>query len=224
MYCTRELHAAIYGDRLHTREQLKQHVMLFDKTLVVSQGDVVRGYTNDFVRDLDFLYSQGLLCEVQIDVEADIAFHPSEIPISPSLRPFVVGDILVRHVVAEASDPDCDVVGVYEFSHTHPPTSVPGLAKKSSVETAMSVGLGMVPIPDDTCAFEDILNFKTDLRDKEWGYRRFLKALATQSKTASEIRDEIEWMLNEYAKAMKLHRLKTKQTYVGVLWNRPTFR
>ena len=52
--------------------------------------------------------------------------------------------------------------------------------------------------------------------DKQWGFRRFLKGLSTKTMTAPEIRDEIEWTVNEYKKAMAVHRLKSKLSFVEV--------
>jgi hypothetical protein len=62
----------------------------------------------------------------------------------------------------------------------------------------------------------DILNFRAELRDKRWAFNRFLRTLATKKQSESEIRDEIEWMVNEYTKAMNIHRIKMSQSFIDV--------
>jgi hypothetical protein len=57
---------------------------------------------------------------------------------------------------------------------------------------------------------EYVCNFASGC--KLWAFRRFLRGLAGTTKTEPEIRDEIEWSLNEYQRAMNLHRLKTTRS------------
>jgi hypothetical protein len=86
-------------------------------------------------------------------------------------------------------------------------------AKKKSIESVLEVALTALPAPDESSAWEDILNFKADLHDKQWGFRRFLRSLSLKQPTESEVRDEIEWMVNEYAKAMHVHNLKASPAF-----------
>lgn len=214
----RELHGIVSGDRLNSQEDLKRYLILFDKLRVVwmGGGPAIYGYVDGFTRDLEYLSSKGIIVHVT-NVESDnVKFHPSEIPISPSLRQLRIGDILVRHVVAKALDQECDVAGIYTLGPCAPLNPDTGGLKGSSVETALSVGLGVLPTPDETSALEDIFNFKNEMRDKRWGFRRFIKTLATKQQTESEIQDEIEWMLNEYSNAMKIHHLKASQSFFEV--------
>lgn len=64
-----------------------------------------------------------------------------------------------------------------------------------------------------SCAWEDILNFKAELHDKQWAFRRFLNTLALKQHNEPEVADEIEWMVNEYSKAMKVHNLKASPAF-----------
>jgi hypothetical protein len=77
----------------------------------------------------------------------------------------------------------------------------------------LSVAFEYFPLPDEASAWQDILEFKAESRDKIWGFRRFLQSLAAKKKTESEVRDEIEWLLNEYKKALDLHNLKTSNGF-----------
>ena len=47
-------------------------------------------------------------------------------------------------------------------------------------------------------------------------FRRWLQSLSTKQLTEAEIRDEIEWTLNEYANARKIHKIKASQSFVDV--------
>jgi hypothetical protein len=74
----------------------------------------------------------------------------------------------------------------------------------------------MFPVPSDDCSWQDILDFKAETHKKQWGFRRFLRDLTTKRQTEAEIRDDIEWSLDEYTKAMKRHQLKTGTTFMDV--------
>jgi hypothetical protein len=49
-----------------------------------------------------------------------------------------------------------------------------------------------------------------------WDFRRFFQNLANKAQTAPEIRDEIEWLANEYKKAMDTNRIKASQSFIDV--------
>jgi hypothetical protein len=72
----------------------------------------------------------------------------------------------------------------------------------------IAVALEELPVPNDECSWQEIIEFKEALRDKQWGFRRFLNALATKRQIEAEIRDEIEWTVNEYAKEMDRFKMK----------------
>jgi hypothetical protein len=86
----------------------------------------------------------------------------------------------------------------------------------TGVHTVVRVAVNSLPVPDDQCAWQDILDFRTEQRDKLWAFRRFLRGLTTKAQTESEIQDDIEWTLNEYAHSMKVHNLKASQSFVDV--------
>jgi hypothetical protein len=87
---------------------------------------------------------------------------------------------------------------------------------KQSLQTVMQVALTGMPLPGETVAWRDIFDFKTQARDKQWGFRRFLTALSTKQQTPAEIRDDIEWTANEYAKAKEIHHIKASQSFVEI--------
>lgn len=76
-------------------------------------------------------------------------------------------------------------------------------------------------IPDDSCSWQDILDFKVESRDKQWPFKRFLNTLAPKHQNEADIQDEIEWMLNEYRKAMEVHHIKVSWSFVDVFVTSP---
>jgi hypothetical protein len=79
-----------------------------------------------------------------------------------------------------------------------------------------SIALNTLPTPGEEASWQDIFEFKKENHDKQWAFRRFLHNMATKKLTAAEISDEIEWSLNEYSKAMELHRIRAAQSFVDV--------
>jgi hypothetical protein len=83
-------------------------------------------------------------------------------------------------------------------------------------EVVLKVALNQFPTPGPMSAWHDILEFKQEMQDKQWEFRRFMNSLATKKQTEGEIRDDIEWTLNEYRKAMEIHHLKVGNSLVEV--------
>lgn len=82
------------------------------------------------------------------------------------------------------------------------------------METVLSIALQALPTPDENCAWQDILDFKAEMHDKEWMFRRFLHTLATTKQSQAEIRDDLEWSLNEYTKEMDRFKLKRSISFI----------
>ena len=83
-----------------------------------------------------------------------------------------------------------------------------GTSQRTRKENIFRVALEKFPVPHEDSAWQDINDFKKELRDKQWAFRRFLCTLCTKEQTESEIRDDIAWFLNDYSSAMKLHGMK----------------
>jgi hypothetical protein len=82
--------------------------------------------------------------------------------------------------------------------------------------TAFHIALEALPTPDSSVAWQDIIDFKEDSKGKLWALRRFLHSLATKEQNEALIRDELEWTINEYSKAMQIHKMKASQSFVDV--------
>lgn len=134
-----------------------------------------------------------------------------------SLRHKIAVDATVRRLSIMLNEKEVESVPIYR-------TQFPSLVKESRTNSVLprtrmevlSVALDALPSPGQDSSWESILDLNEELHDKRWAFRRFLKTLATKEMTGPEIRDEIEWMVNEYSKAMEIHRIKASQSFVDV--------
>ena len=87
----------------------------------------------------------------------------------------------------------------------------------SSSEVALRVVLDSLPVPSETCPWDEIIDYKGERGNELWGLRRFLRSLSEKHYTEAELRDEIEWSLYQYQSAMEIHRLKTTPTALELI-------
>jgi hypothetical protein len=99
---------------------------------------------------------------------------------------------------------------------TELPARVLQVRSQKTIKPVLQLAMEMLPVPSDDNSFEDFISFRLAERDKLWAFRRFLNSLATKALSEAEIRDELEWSLNEYTKAMKLHNLRAGAGFVEV--------
>src|SRR5262249_42908301 len=93
------------------------------------------------------------------------------------------------------------------------------LERKDDVEQrriVLRIATDLLPSPSADSSWERILDFKAEMHDKEWAFRRFVKSLATKKQDTQGIRDDFEWTINEYQKAMQIHRIKASQSFVDL--------
>jgi hypothetical protein len=160
---------------------------------------------------LQYLLRRGVLDPNPTEQPND-PLDPAEVPTTQPAKQLFLGDRYVRSVVRKIIDPDHDVVGIYSLSpwvSEHAPDE-----KKQAAGIALRVGFDALPAPGMDSSIDDILNFKQDLRNQQWGFRRFLKGLATKEQTEAEIKDELEYLTRQYTKAMELHRLKMSKSFI----------
>jgi hypothetical protein len=120
----------------------------------------------------------------------------------------VINDLILRGISAQL-DHEHDTVPICQADL---PDSLTRIVKPQAFHAVIHVAIEALPTPGDDCAWQDILDFKAEAHDKQWSFRRFLKTLATKQQSESEVRDDIEWMVSEYGKAMALHKLKASKT------------
>ena len=112
-----------------------------------------------------------------------------------------------RHLKKKSTDSDIvpirTVEGISEYPYA-----------VTKPEIVLSVAIQALPVPGQMSAWQDILNFKQEMNKKQWCFRRFVHSLATKEQTEAEIRDDIEFTLNEYAEAMRIHQIKAETSFL----------
>jgi hypothetical protein len=142
-----------------------------------------------------------------VDEQANLAFS------GRSITPEALSDFELRLWSTKISQERsaADVVPICEASI--PDQYLKGINQKGNV---LEVAMKHFPIPGPMNSWQDILDFKSEMHDKQWHFRRFLSTLAGKNQAEAEIRDDLEWTLNEYRRAMKIHRLKAGDTFMEV--------
>jgi hypothetical protein len=84
----------------------------------------------------------------------------------------------------------------------------------SAKQNVLQVAMQQFPVPGEMSAWQDIFEFKREMHDQQWNFRRFMGTLATKKQTEAEIRDDIEWTLNEYTKEMDRFKVKRSVSFM----------
>lgn len=237
-YTMRELHGVI-SLTPHAVSVIKRHAFIFDRFHLTDLDRELSWTLKDEVAaslnaDLAFLQDRKLITwlphrkatlkQTKVETEAYMQYIASlsedilnavvagsEDTAKPLHALTVINDLILRGLSAQLSqDNDYDTAPICQAEL---PDSLTQSVNSQASHTVIRVAMEAFPSPDVDCAWQDILDFKTETRDKQWGFRRFLKTLATKQQSESEIRDDIEWMIKEYSNAIALHRLKTSKTF-----------
>jgi hypothetical protein len=223
---------------------LKRHLLLFDKIYPV---EFVRlepvGFEIDSaeVADLDFLRERGVIgnfdlkkmieAMMQATLSVDKRFleehkASSDVDKDPvealrnfaskakeMLTPDLRSDEMVRYLCAHLREEDSTANVVPVCKSTLPSQ----LKVEGMSENLLSVTLNAFPLPDEMTSWQDILDFKSDMHNKQWTFRRFLEDLATKKLSAMEVKDRIEYSLNEYSQGMRHRHIKIIHSSVAAL-------
>jgi hypothetical protein len=232
----RELHAVTSVFDASEVHLLKHKALLFDKiylTELLGDGKKVEQFSPETRAEIDFLRQIGLVdgrfSQVGNDDAASLLLRGSEEFRDRRASVNNHERRAVRDIRASLQDGQirawlkwmqrdeaADLVPIYWAS---PPALADALIHQEgnkSDQTVLQVALAQFPVPSTTCSWEQILDFKSEMHDKNWAFRRWLHSLSTKQLTAAEIRDEFEWMLNEYRKAMEIYHAKASTSFVDV--------
>jgi hypothetical protein len=227
---------ALLFDKLH----------LFDSVLLNLFGNLPRdhGVPKEVLTDLEFLQSRELVSRFsvggsrpffkngQLCLTDDIdAKNIEETPYEDGVKELAASGCISANLFDALRSDQCarilsahleqvsniDTAPICRVS----PSEIAALFESSvrattQVHTVLRVALAAFPVPDDTSAWQDIIDFKSALYDKQWSFRRFLSTLATKQQTEAEIRDDIDWLANEYKRFMEIHHIKADQSFVEV--------
>lgn len=225
----RELQGVMYAGRSYIN--MKRRALLFDKFQIWRYGGAENERPPEFEAEIAFLKDLGIVGAPSLDAHdfedatsraaacyAERSGFFAEACDEHTGRLLVIGnnvnirDCGSRAIAAKVREKsDCDVIPICEIE-------LPAELNASEYPVMgdiVTVGIESLPTPDDSCAWQDIVDFKEEMKGKLWGFRRFLYSLATKGQTEAEIRDDIEWSLNEYTKAMDRFRLKRSISFMG---------
>jgi hypothetical protein len=221
----RELHGVAISSMAFFGPELKQRALLFDKFHLWPSIDYInRVWSPELVAEITFLQKAGFLldapCVVVGDEAAGAAWTadttpPDDYVDDPTLP---LGEQLVGYAASRRLAVQLNENAKIEAV----PVFVNGLLERTrhmpspGAENVLSVALKALPAFHEDCAWDAILDFKSELKDKQWGLRRWLHSVATKNLTEAEVQDELEWLLNEYTKAMTIHHIKAAQSFVDV--------
>lgn len=228
MASMRELHGVIEPSQYFSTFALKQQAFLFDKLHMIGLEGFIAGaeaaaedfgYSPEFTTELQFLRSVKFLNAVdwpRINKLVKATHKNGIVPDQgrPQLRSRSLIDLFSRDLEAKG----IEAVGIFNSRRKvnfGSPLNKSG-REQVQVGRVLQVAFSALPVPHEDCPWQDILEFRNEVRDKKWAFRRFLKSLATKELAELELREEVEWMVSEYTKAMQIHRLKASRGFIDV--------
>jgi hypothetical protein len=225
----RDLHGVL-GIEIGDVDHLKAHALLFDKFRFFSfsrRRDFPYTIPEEHLANFSFLCERGVLEFVnedflqgwknQDDLTKELSNFDTVIkamtkPRDPGLLMHYGNDLFSRMLALH--------IGKSSTALTVPicrgdlPIEVVNDQLFSSSETVLRVALQAFPVPGKDASWQDILDFREEARNKQWGFRRFLRDLAGKKLSEAEIKDDIEWSANEYGGAMKRFKLKQRPGFI----------
>lgn len=217
----RELHGVIHPFLL-TRLNLKRYAFIFDKVHVVGSEDIFwtfRNYSNSepgrrHLADWEFLVASGFLVRHEYWFEPSKALYSKDPEVSSRELEYISenADMEIRDVACTLEKEGHHSVPIV----FRPLNDLPDSKTRFNSIMTLRVATNTLPVPHADSPWEDILAFQHEMRTQQWAFRRFLSATATKVKTEPEIADEIEWMVEQYSKAMAIYKLKASQSFVDV--------
>jgi hypothetical protein len=230
----RELHGVL---STFSARNLKREALIFDKFHLWRTVDDPAGLhkqPEDFDNELSYLMLQGMVVDstpvllnnapdgsatLMQATERKIAHVTAPILYDPaSGKPgrlrlaaasMFANDAVTRLLSSTLAErTNVDLVPICELS----PLEVDPDSERA--ENVLTVSLGAFPVPDDQTPWQDIIDFKLESHDKIWAFKRFVNTLATKKQTDVETRDDIEWSLNEYTKAMDRFKIKRSASFI----------
>lgn len=75
----------------------------------------------------------------------------------------------------------------------------------------VSLTFNVLPIPDDSVAWEQIIEYRSDpdSKSKFLALRHWMSEVTRAGLTPAEVEEKLEYLINQYRQHMRLHRMKT---------------
>jgi hypothetical protein len=80
-----------------------------------------------------------------------------------------------------------------------------------------------LPLPDNSTPWEQIIDFRDDSKSRQHliSLRRWIRKLSSETLTTQEIHEELEYLINEFSKSMKLNKMKSNKRTIETLIKLP---
>jgi hypothetical protein len=120
--------------------------------------------------------------------------------------------ISIKMMYFEKTD-SLSLIPYYEF---------PNIPSSRKSEVA-KITITKLPIPDENTSWEQILDFRNDPNNQSalLNLRRWMRKVSSENLSSVEIEEELEWLLDEYQRNIKLHKIKSDTNMMEVLIKSP---
>jgi len=212
-----------------THPNLKQRALLFDAMHVIGLNNAMQHLDRVLARhaelggesnwperraELEYLIERGFLIDEKSHEQPTEVSQQgfSEDEQEMALRRWL--SLAVRSVASNLELKSMRAVPVYDsidqfhFGNINQST---GNLRSADV---LTVALEAFPVPGGDSSWADILDFKAAQQNNRWAFRRFLHDVVSERQTEAEIRDDIEWTINEYTKELDRFQLKRSVTFM----------
>jgi hypothetical protein len=95
----------------------------------------------------------------------------------------------------------------------------PGTSKSAVI----SVVIDQLPIPDNNIPWEQIIDYRNDSKNQEAlvALRKWINKISIGSFSATEIEEELEWLMNQFNRNMRLARMKANNACLETIIKAP---
>lgn len=168
----RELHGVVYASDDFSEGVLKRRAVLFDKFYMLGLHALLRKLgpklRSGASANMEFLLSRGIIRLLTADELPKYPYIDEDRQIDPGIAWMIeIEDHVVRDVASNFKDTENEVVGICRNPLPRLLPSPKDRAKQpSSIEMTLQVALETLPIPDDTCSWQDILTSRPRRRTR----------------------------------------------------------
>lgn len=187
-------------------EWMKETGIIFEATLEDAFNDQRVTVPTERQKEAKYLFS--IIPELQetLAKEKDI---DKRIPLvqqqfSAIIRLMAIAMEITKGITAVAAEP----LNNYEWDF-----------QNSSQRDVIKIVINNLPLPSNETPWEQIVDYRNDPENQKnlLDLRRWIRNITTENLSRIEVSDQIEWLLNEFQKRMKLHKMKANTETLEVI-------
>jgi len=242
----RELVAVKSPNQLPDLDSLKREALMFNRIaipeLLSTVGWMKAGYRPDNVQewelaDLDWLIENNILYDPEITLD-DPRFQATDAyndylqyqnalwqvtnsvlagNLQPDITapPFSMAELIVRLTSVQLRD--LEDKDAYPLLDSNIFSTQGEQASKSDV---LQIVINALPVPDESTPWEQILEFRSDSdsKDRFPSLRNWMNEVARAKLSPTEVEEKLEYLIFEFERHMKLHRMKNNKGTMATLF------